>query len=114
MYIITTLDKDLYDQARVSGKIASIIAVAGLCAPKVSQQIQKNIFELEFIRSKFDLTKEHTDNTIDMENCLKIFNDLSRWLLPQISICPGIGFLREELCCLILLTEQRIILLREK
>ncbi|MCC7436697.1 hypothetical protein IT402_02375 [Candidatus Nomurabacteria bacterium] len=114
MYIVTTLDKDLYDQARVSGKIASIITISKFCTPEIRAKVEKSFTEMDHISSRFDLMKDQTGNTRDIQNCLQTLNNLSDWLLHQISNCPAAGFLQEELHLLLSLAEQRMIILREK
>lgn len=114
MYIITTLDKDLYTQAQVFGKIASILVIAKICTPEIAEKVRRNIPEIEHIQSKFNLLEDHSKNTREMQNCLQTLNNLSSWLLHQIHNCPQASFLQEELSTLISLAEQRMILLREK
>jgi hypothetical protein len=80
----------------------------------VNEKVGRSVSEMEHIRSRFDLLKDQTGNSRDIQNCLQTLNNLSDWLLHQISNCPAAGFLQEELHSLLSLTEQRMILLREK
>ena len=114
MNIVTTLDKDLYDQAKVAGKIGSILYVAKLCSPEVQKQIEKNQTEMAFVVTEFSLTKEIQRNTRPLQNALQTLNALNDLLLHHTSKCAAVPFVLEELSALISLGEQRMFLLREQ
>jgi|SRR3989344_177197 len=108
-----TLDKALYDQAKIYGKIASAIQVAKLCTPEVKELItHRNILHaFDFIQSCINpLLEPLRSRKEDEDNFVKsigIIETNATLILHYLSECPAASFVHEELTQVVALAYQK-------